>query len=549
MKNKIKVSFLGGVGEIGKNLTVIEDDKSIILIDCGVMFADYTTPGIDLIIPDFTYLEKNKDKIKAIIVTHGHEDHIGAIPYFFKKVGNVKIYSSKLSSLLIKDKLEQHKLSTKKLKVVTDLQKVQIGGFEVQFISANHSIAGSFSLSIKTSQGIIFHSGDFKIDYTPINGKVCNLSKLSTLGDKGVLLMLADSTNVEKSGHTTSESKLAVGLETIFSQNEKKRIIISSFASNVNRMQQIFDICERVGRKVYLYGMSMEKIYHLATESGDLVVNKNLVVSSEENVNSYSDDKVCIICTGSQGEVNAALSRMTRTERAKTNIRENDVVVFSARAIEGNEKTVYNLINDIYRAGGSVVYNTLSQIHVSGHAYQEELKLLHTLIKPKFFIPVHGEYRHLKQHATLAMDLGLNKKNIAICEIGSCVSFKNNQMKIEEDVEAGRHLVDGSLIEDDSSNLIKERIMLSKDGVIVVLITFSDKKSKFCDVDLFTRGITIDDKVIDTIKHLIKIEISNLSSKEIKIKELVEKKINKIVITKTIKRGSHWPVIVPIVNY
>ena len=415
----LRVMFLGGVGEIGKNMTALEFGDDIIIVDCGDTFPGGDMPGVDLVIPDVTYLSSNKDRVRGIVLTHGHEDHIGALPYVLKEL-NVPVYGTKLTLAILDAKLREQKMENSvNLNVVKPKSVIQLGkNFKVEFIKVNHSIAGSCALSITTPVGIVFHTGDFKVDYTPIDGNLIDLQRIAELGTRGVLLLLAESTNIERPGTSMSEASVGNSLNSIFAENVDRRIFIATFASNIHRLQQIIDLAAKYNRKVAFGGRSMINIADCAMKIGELKYSKDGIIDIEK-IGSVEDKNLVIITTGSQGEPMSALTRIANDEFGKVRIGFNDTVIISASPIPGNERMVYNVINNLYRRGARVVYEKLAEVHVSGHAYQDELKLMHSLLKPKFFIPVHGEHRHLKKHAELAMKMGMESSNIIITDIGS----------------------------------------------------------------------------------------------------------------------------------
>ena len=463
----LEVVFLGGVGEIGKNMTALRYKNDILIIDCGSSFPTTDTPGVDLIIPDFTYITENAGKVRGLVVTHGHEDHIGAIPYLAEKLPGLKIFASDLSCALIRHKLEERGIDTPKIVTVQGGDVINAGCFSVEFIRVSHSISGAFALCVTTPVGRVFHTGDYKIDFTPVDGQVMDLTRIAEIGDSGVKLMLGESTNVEKPGTTISERKVGETLERIFATNHDKRIIIATFASNVNRLQQIVDICERYGRKIVFNGRSMVNVSGMARELGLLRVKDGTVIEQEE-MHKHHYSKQCLITTGSQGEPMSALTRMAAGED-KIEVNDHDLVVISSNPIPGNEKLVYTVINNLYRRGATVLYGSLEALHVSGHACQDELKLMLSLVKPEFFIPVHGEYRHLRQHEALAVSLGIKSSQIAIAEIGSRYVLHKHSLKQAEGVEAGNVYVDG--LTDVDNVTLRDRKVMSNNGMVIRLGT------------------------------------------------------------------------------
>ena len=472
--NALKIIFLGGVGEIGKNMTALEYGNEIIIIDAGLTFPDEDLPGIDLVIPDITYLVKNRQKIKGVVLTHGHEDHIGGLPYLLKEI-RTQVYGTKLTVALAENKLREHKIPSKVLKCVPTGGKIKLGCFSVEFINVTHSIAGAVALCIDTPVGKILHTGDFKIDLTPVAGDKIDLLRLAELGKKGVKLLMCESTNVERPGYTMSESVVGNTLDTLFTENATRRLIVATFASNVHRLQQIIDIAHRHKRKVALSGRSMLNVVEAASKIGAITVPENTLIDVEK-IKNYFDHEIVIVSTGSQGEPMSALSRMANGEFNKVVIGDNDTIIISASPIPGNEKMVSKVINNLYRRRAKVVYESLEKIHVSGHACQEELKVMHSMVKPEYFIPIHGEIRHLMRHAQLAMSLGMPESKILIADIGNCIELSKNGMQFGESVPSGARLVDGGHLEGrENSVVIKDRKHLSADGIFVITAVVSQK--------------------------------------------------------------------------
>lgn len=483
---KLKIIPLGGLFEVGKNITVIEYEDDIIIIDCGLIFPEDEMLGIDVVIPDITYLLKNKEKIKGMILTHGHEDHIGALPYVLRKI-NIPIYGAKLTLGLVENKFKEHNISNATLNVVKPSQSIKLGQLEVEFIRTTHSIPDSLAIAIHTPVGIVVHSGDFKVDYTPINGEVMDFHKLAELGKKGVLVLLGDSTNVERPGYTMSERTVGDTFNDIF-LTAKQRIIVATFASNIHRVQQIINSAVLFDRKVVVSGRSMVNVVKVATELGYLDVPDGTIIDIND-MNRYPDNKIVVITTGSQGEPMSALARIASSDHRKMDLMPGDLVIISASPIPGNEKTVSKVINQLFQKGANVIYEALADVHVSGHACQEELKLIHTLLKPKFFIPIHGEYRHLKKHASLAHELGMPKENIFIAENGSIVEFTKDSGAIAGNVPAGNILVDGLGVGDVGNIVLRDRKHLSEDGLIVVVVTISKQEGYVISgPDIVSRG-------------------------------------------------------------
>jgi ribonuclease J len=484
---KIKVIPLGGLNEIGKNMMAFEYKDNIMIIDCGLSFPEDEMLGIDMVIPDITYLIKNKDKVRGIVLTHGHEDHIGALPYVLKKL-NVPVYGTKLTLGLVNNKLKEHKLSSSvHTEVVKPGDVVKLGEFKVEFIRTSHSIADAVCLAIHTPMGTIVHTGDFKIDFTPIDGEPIDFHRLAELGKKGVLLLLADSTNVERQGYTMSERTVGVTFENIF-RNATQRIIVATFASNVHRVQQIIDAAYKFNRKISVSGRSMVNVVNVAMELGYLKVPEDMLIDINR-INDYPDHEVVVITTGSQGEPMSALSRMASAEHRKLEIQPGDMVIISATPIPGNEKTVARVVNQLFEKGANVIYEALADVHVSGHACQEELKLMHSLIKPKYFIPVHGEYRHLRQHGKLAESLGMPTQNVFTIENGQVVEISRDHARICGNVPAGNILVDGLGVGDVGNIVLRDRKHLSEDGLMVVVVTIKKEDGQVISgPDIISRG-------------------------------------------------------------
>ena len=466
----IKVSFLGGINEVGKNMTCYEYGKSMIIVDCGLAFPESDQLGVDFVIPDFTYVERNIDKVKGILITHGHEDHIGALAYLLKKV-NIPVYATLLTAGLINGKLSEHKLEHEvKLNIVEAGDVVTLGDFDVEFIKVNHSIPDAVALAIKCAEGTIVQTGDFKIDTCPIDGSIINLNRFAELGNEGVLALLSDSTNAEQPGYSQSESKVGETFRSLFNQAGDRRIIIATFASNLHRVQQIIDIAALTGRKVALSGRSLENAVAIASELGYINIPEETLIGIDE-IKRYSDDRIVIITTGSQGEPMSALSRMAQGGHRKVTVGFNDCVIISARPIPGNEKTVYRVINDLLKLGARVIYEKMYDVHVSGHACQEELKIMLSLVKPKYFIPVHGEQKHLRYHARLAESVGIDFNNIIIADNGYEISVSEKNIAISGTVANGKVYVDGYGVGDVGARVMKERLHLGQDGIIIIAAT------------------------------------------------------------------------------
>ncbi len=487
-KKPIRISFLGGLNEVGKNITAFEYDGDMILVDCGLAFPDEDMPGIDLVIPDFTYIEKNIDKVKGICITHGHEDHIGSLAYLLKKV-NVPVYSTRLTNGLIEGKLKEHKLlDSANLNVVSPGKKVKLGKFDVEFIHVNHSIPDAVGFAIKCDGGTVVHTGDFKIDTTPIDGDIIDIGRFSELGKEGVLCMMADSTNAERPGYTESESKVGDSFELLFRKAENRRIIVATFASNIHRVQQIINVAAKFGRKVALSGRSLENVVAIAAELGYLDVPEGILIKLDL-INKYSENEIVLITTGSQGEPMSALTRMAFSDHRKVAVGPGDYVIISATPIPGNEKTVSRVVNELMKLGCEVVYEKMYDVHVSGHACREELKLMLGIVRPKYFIPVHGEQKHLLKHASLAEAMGIPSKNIMIADNGAQVEVCEKHIKKIATVPAGRVFVDGFGVGDVGSVVIKDRKHLAEDGIIIVVATIDSVTGEIVSgPDVVSRG-------------------------------------------------------------
>ena len=548
-KKKLKVIPLGGVQEIGKNITVFEYGNDILIVDCGLTFPEDEMLGIDLVIPDISYISKNKDKVRGIILTHGHDDHIGAVPYILKEI-NVPIYGTKLTLGLLENKLQEHGLQ--KQAILIDVKQgsvVEIGCFKVEFIRSNHSIADSVALKINTPVGVIVHTSDFKIDYTPIEGETIDLARLAEIGKEGVLLMLCDSTNIEREGYTMSERTVGIAFEELF-LNAHGRIFVATFASNVHRIQQIINASVKSNRKVVICGRSMVNVIDVASKLGYLTIPPETLIDID-STDRYPNDNVTIITTGTQGEPMSALSRIAASEHKKLEIVPGDLVIISASPIPGNEKTISRLINDLFKKGANVIYEALADIHVSGHACKEEIKLMHTLIKPKYFMPVHGEYRHLKQHSDLAYELGMPRENIFIMDIGKVLELTSDDAKINGSVSSGRVFVDGLGVGDVGNVVLRDRKHLSQDGLIVIVIT-TEKESGtlIAGPDIISRGFVYVRESEDLMEQAKEVVRNSLLKCEAKkkldwsgIKGVIKEDLSRFLYEKT-KRN---PMILPII--
>lgn len=548
-KEKIKIIPLGGLNEIGKNLTAIEFKNDIVVIDCGLKFPDEEMLGIDIVIPDISYLLKNIERVKGIFLTHGHEDHIGALPYVLKQM-NVPVYGTKLTLGIVETKLKEHNLlSVVDLKCVKAKDIVKLDNVSVEFIRTSHSIADSVAIAIHTPVGVLLHTGDFKIDYTPIDGCVADLARFAELGRKGVAVMLADSTNVERPGYTMSESVLGDTFEEIFT-NAKGRIIVATFASNIHRIQQIIAAAMKYDRKVAVSGRSMENIMEVAMELGYLEVDKNVLINVD-NINKYPEDRIVIITTGSQGEAMSALSRMAASEHKKISILPGDSVIISATPIPGNEKLISRVINQLFKKGAEVIYEALADVHVSGHACQEELKLMHTLVKPKFFIPVHGEYRHLKQHAELAVKLGLPSNNVIIADNGEVIEVTRDLIRKNGTVISGQVFVDGLGVGDVGNIVLRDRKHLSQDGILTVVVTIEKETgSVIAGPDIISRGFVYvreSEDLMDEARELVKGALRECEEKRITEWASIKSNIKEVLRMFLYEKTKRKPMILPII--
>ncbi len=545
---KLKITFLGGIGEIGKNMTAFEYGKDMIVVDAGQSFPDEDMPGVDQVVQDLTYLEKHKSKMRGLFITHGHEDHIGAIPYFLDRV-KTPIYGSRVSLGLIENKLKESKKTGVIMKPVKPGTVVVAGNFKVEFVSVTHSIPGAFALVITTPAGVVVHTGDFKIDFTPVGNDVCDLKRLAEVGKKGVTLLMSDSTNVEREGFSMSESVVGKTFDELFGKLKTQRIIIATFASNIHRLQQIIDCAKKYGRKIAFTGRSMVNVSDMAIKLGELKCDKDIIVDIDK-VDTFEDKELIIISTGSQGEAMSALTRIASDNFPKVKLGDNDVVILSSSAIPGNEKAINNLINVLYRKGCKVIYNELADVHASGHAYKEELKILHSLIKPKFFIPVHGEYRHLKNHQMLAKELGMKERNIIIPELGMQVELTPDTIKVAGMVQAGSVLIDGTGLGEKDSNVIRDRLLLSQDGVCVVVATLSSKSGRLVrEPDIISRGFVYQDEASDIIKEAKDFIYDKLSDLDLKAMDKAEIRasIRKVSTSFFFKHTKRKPVILSVI--
>ncbi|WP_195466962.1 ribonuclease J [Clostridium sp. D43t1_170807_H7] len=548
-KKKIKVIPLGGLGEVGKNITVIEYGEEIIVVDCGMTFPDSEMYGIDVVIPDVTYLVNNKERVKGFFITHGHEDHIGAIPYILKQI-NVPIYATNLTIGLIQNKLEEHKmLDIVELNVVKPGDTIALEKLKVEFIRTNHSIADSCALAIHTPLGIVVHTGDIKVDFTPVDGKVIDLQRLAKIGKQGVLLLMADSTNACHPGYTMSEKTVGETLDNLFSKGNG-RIIVATFASNIHRLQQIINSSIKYGRKIAFSGRSMEKISEVAIRLGYLDMPEGLLIDLKD-LKLYNSNQITIVTTGSQGEPMSALTRMASSTHKNIQIEKDDMIIISANPIPGNEKAVSKVINELTQKGANVIYKSIEEIHVSGHACEQELKLLQSILKPKYFVPVHGEYKHLRKHILIAEEVGLQKEKSFILENGDVLSLNRKSACISGKVQAGNVLVDGIGIGDVGNIVLRDRKNLSKDGIINIIVAIEkETRSIVSGPDIVTRGfiyVRESEELVNQIKEISYDSIQTSIDKNIfkwsEIKNNIRNDVGSFIYSKTKRK----PIIVPII--
>jgi len=498
--------------EIGKNMTAFEYGGDIIVVDCGSTFPEDDMPGIDLVIPDFTYLLKNKDKIRGLVLTHGHEDHIGAVPYFLREV-SATLYATKLTLGLVENKLKEHDVQVNSVCVAPG-EKITLGCFKIEFIHTTHSIADSVALAISAPVGVVIHSGDFKVDYTPINCGPIDLQRFAELGKAGVLLFLCESTNIEKKGYTMSERTVGPIFDEIFAEYDRSRIMVATFSSNIHRIQQIIDSAVKFKRKVAITGRSMINAIKTASELGYLFIPDNVLIEPSV-LKNFTDSQIVVITTGSQGEPMAALSRMAASDHKHVDIKPGDIIILSASPVPGNEKTISKVINDLMMKGARVIYEGLMEVHVSGHAKQEEIKLLHALVKPKYFMPIHGEYKHLISHRDLAVSLGMEKENIFILAAGECLEVNGNNARVSGSVPSGQVLVDGLGVGDVGSVVLRDRVHLSQDGLMIVVVSMDKNNGTIiAGPDIISRGFVYVRESEDLIDEARKVVCEALSQCE-----------------------------------
>lgn len=549
-RTPVKIIPLGGLHEIGKNMTVFECSNDMFILDCGLAFPDADMPGVDIVIPDFTYIERNRDKLRGIVLTHGHEDHIGGLAYLLKKV-NVPIYGTKLTLGLVDGKLREHGLSGKvQLNVVEPKKTVKMGCMAVEFIKVNHSIPDAVGMAIHTPAGIIVHTGDFKVDYSPIDGKIIDLARFGELGSRGVLALMADSTNAERPGYTHSEKTVGGSFDKLFKQAEGRRIIIATFSSNIHRVQQIINCAEQYGRKIAVFGRSMINVINTAIELGYLNAPKDIIIDIDM-MNRYESERIVLITTGSQGEPMSALTRMAMNDHKKVNITPLDFIIISATPIPGNEKYVTKVVNELMKSGAEVVYEAMYEVHVSGHACQEELKLMLALTKPKFFLPVHGEYKHLKKHADLALQMGIPSENIVIGQIGNVIETDGSKIGIVSQVPAGRVLVDGLGVGDVGSIVLRDRKHLAQDGLIIIVIGIERASNEIvAGPDIISRGFVYvreSEELIIEAKHILNDTLNSCSSAELREWNTLKGKMRDALSDYIYQKTKRSPMILPII--
>ncbi len=549
-KATVKIIPLGGLNEIGKNMTVFECSNDIFILDCGLSFPDSDMPGVDIVIPDFAYVERNRDKIRGVVITHGHEDHIGGLCYLLKKV-NVPVYATRLTIGLIEGKLKEQGLYGRvKLNIVEPRKTVKMGCMAVEFIKVNHSIPDAVGMAIHTPAGIIIHTGDFKIDYTPIDGKIIDLARFGELGNKGVLALMSESTNAERPGYTHSEKTVGESFDKLFQRAEGKRVIIATFSSNIHRVQQIINSAIKYERKVAVFGRSMINVINIATELGYLDVPSNTLIDIE-TMDRYNSEEIVLITTGSQGEPMSALTRMAMNDHNKVVINPMDFIIISAKPIPGNEKYVTKVVNELMKSGAEVIYEDMYEVHVSGHACQEELKLMIALTKPKFFIPVHGEYKHLKKHSELALEMGIPQENILIASIGNVIETDGSKMSIVSQVPAGRILVDGLGVGDVGSIVLRDRNHLAQDGIIIVVIGLNRNTNKIsAGPDIISRGFVYvreSEELMNDAKRCLTETLKNCSSAELREWNSLKNKMRDDLSDCIYEKTKRSPMILPII--
>ena len=545
--SKLRIVSLGGVDEVGKNMTVLEYEDDIIIVDCGSIFPKEDMLGVDLVIPDTTYLQEKRQKIRGYLLTHGHEDHIGAIPYVVQNLP-APMYGTKLTLALVDMKLKEHRISNIPLKVVKPRDEVRLGKFTAKFIHVSHSIAGACAIAITCPAGTVVFSGDFKIDYTPIDGEITDLQLLAEIGSRGCMCLLCESTNVERPGFTMSELKIGKTFDDIFAVSGG-RVIVAMFASNIHRMQMVVDNAIRYGRRVCFIGRSMVNVSRLAMQIGELTIPEGYLIDMD-NLDDYPDEEILVLTTGSQGEPMAGLTRMAYAEHRKLQIRQTDTIIISATPIPGNEKSISRVINQLYRCGATVVYSSMAEVHVSGHACQEELKLMHALVKPKYFIPIHGEYRMLWQHAVMAESMGVDRQNIVIPEIGQVIEMTEDSLCLGEQVPSGGILVDGLGVGDVGNVVLRDRKHLSQDGLIIAVMAVDrDEGTLVSGPDIISRGfiyVRDNEGIISNVRELVRTIITGIDIRRedpADVKNRLKDEVHQFIFDK-IKRN---PMVLPII--
>ena len=549
-RTPVRIIPLGGLNEIGKNMTVFECCNDMFILDCGLAFPDSEMPGVDIVIPDFTYVERNMDKLRGIVITHGHEDHIGGLAYLLKKV-NAPVYGSGMTIGLIKHKLEEHGLLNKvSLNVIESRKTIKMGCMAVEFIKVNHSIPGAMGMAVHTPAGVLVHTGDFKVDYSPIDGGPIDLARFAELGSRGVLALMADSTNAERPGYTQSERKVGESFEKLFTKAGQRRIIIATFSSNIHRVQQIINMAAKYGRKVAVLGRSMINVISTALELGYLEVPKNIIIDIE-NMNQYPPEQIVLITTGSQGEPMSALTRMAMHDHKKVNITPLDFIIISATPIPGNEKHVTRVVNELMKSGAEVIYESMYEVHVSGHACQEELKLLLALTRPKYFFPVHGEYKHMVKNANLGVEMGIPKENIILASIGNVIETDGASMRIVSQVPAGRVLVDGLGVGDVGSIVLRDRKHLAEDGLIIIVVGIEKStNSVISGPDIISRGFVYvreAEELMVEARQLLCHTLAECSSYELKEWTSLKGKLRDALSDYIYAKTKRSPMILPII--
>ena len=548
-KPSIRAAFLGGLNEIGKNLTVFECEGDMVIIDCGMAFPDGDMLGVDMVIPDYTYLEQNREKIRGVVITHGHEDHIGGIPYLLAKI-NVPIYGTPLTIGLIENKLREHSLSAPPELIKKNAgDRIKLGRFDIELIHVNHSIPDAVAVAMRTPAGIVIHTGDFKIDYTPIEGAMTDLNRFAALGDEGVLALFAESTNAERPGYTPTEQKVTDSFDKLFSTARRKRIIIATFASNISRIQQIINCAQKYGRKLAFSGRSMINYMKVAQELGYVKVPDNIIIDIDQ-LKEYPPDKIVLATTGSQGEPMSALSRMAYSDHRKVEVGAGDFIIISAKPIPGNERTVGNVVDELLKRGCEVVYESMYEVHVSGHACQEELKLIHSLVKPRYFVPIHGEQKMLQKHRSLAMSMGMNGKDIYIGDIGKVVEINEDGLKETEPVTAGKVFVDGLGVGDVGSIVLRDRKHLGQDGLIIIVASLDVYDGHVISgPDIVSRGFVYvreNGELMDDIRALALDILEDCSRRNIHEWGVIKNRVKDDVAKLIVKSTGRSPMILPI---